>query len=84
MVFAYSQLSQLYLKLGKFDRSEEILTEAISISERNNDTIHLIACLVALGDCSLHQGRFADAISPYRKAEDLIIFTIVIISIFCV
>jgi tetratricopeptide (TPR) repeat protein len=72
LVFTYNQLSKLFLRIGKLRQSEEVLTTAISISERNNDTIHLIECLVSLGDCSIQQGRFEQAIPPYQKAEELL------------
>jgi tetratricopeptide (TPR) repeat protein len=72
LVFVYSELSQLYIKRGKWQEAEKNLQQVIEISERNNDLIHLIEALIALGDCSVQQKRYDQAISPYKKAEELV------------
>lgn len=46
--------------------------EAISICEKNNNSIHLISCLISLGDCSLKQNKYEQAILSYSKAEELL------------
>jgi tetratricopeptide (TPR) repeat protein len=68
-VFAYVELGQLYLKQKNWLQAENTLKEAISISKRNNDLIHLMECSIRLGDCFVEQQKYSKAIKYYKEAE---------------
>ncbi|MCH5586487.1 helix-turn-helix transcriptional regulator [Shimazuella sp. AN120528] len=68
-VFAYVELGQLYIKQKNWLEAEKTLKQAIAISKRNNDLMHLMECSIRLGDCFVEQQQYRQAIKYYEEAQ---------------
>lgn len=65
-----SSIARLYFEKGNYDKSEELLNEAMTIITNNvgKKHPHYAACITALGNSLLKQRKFAEAQKKYEES----------------
>jgi FimV-like protein len=72
MAQAYLAIGETLNKLGKYQNAEGYLYKSIALSERDSTSQDLLfLALGSMGDSSLGEGKYDEALSQYSKAFDM-------------